>query len=98
MAQRGRGFLRRLPMEPQASPLIDQPMNFMHIPEPSYHPTASFPAEELTGWGHAIQDHKNGFFQRLSFTATWIDRDTAGGYGVTELESSLRFGTARSDA
>jgi len=39
-----------------------------------------------------IQAHKNGFFQRVDFTGTWIHRPRQDDYGVSSLELSSTFG------
>lgn len=38
-----------------------------------------------------VTDHKDGFFQKLSFTETWIDRARAGDYGQHEIDTYVMF-------
>ena len=47
-----------------------------------------------TAWAEEqkISDYKSGFFQKLSFRGTWLDRNGVGGLGITELESLVTVG------
>lgn len=38
-----------------------------------------------------LSDHKDGFFQRAGFTATWLNRGDDAGFGVTELDFLTAF-------
>ena len=52
--------------------------------------TAVSPADPL--WqqgfvGGGVTEHKNGFFQKLGVTETWIDRDGADDFGLNEIDT-----------
>ena len=57
------------------------------IPADGYQgPSAGYPG------GSMVSDHKDGFFQKVSFTGTWIDRnDKFDDFGLTELDLMATF-------
>lgn len=73
------------PPMPTPSSSID---SFLGPPEVYQGPMLGDPFE----YSPAISDHKEGFFQKLRFTGTWIDRnDKFDDYGVTELDLLANF-------
>jgi hypothetical protein len=55
--------------------------------DPGVYPIVPFP-ELVPG----ITDHKDGFFQKIGFTTTWIDRNNkVDDFGITELSSFATF-------
>jgi hypothetical protein len=60
------------------------------LPGPAL-PDAEFQLYPPTDGCGGITDHKDGFFQKLSFAATWLDRGSAEGYGITELDLFAMF-------
>lgn len=55
------------------------------------YPTTQQPhwVEELPATAGHVSDHKDGFFQKIAFTGTYIDRGSAGSFGLNELDMSL---------
>jgi hypothetical protein len=88
------GLVGQLP--PTGSPIPPGPGSPQTPPEAAWE-LASAPQNTTTtllgdppGSGR-ISDHKDGFFQKLSFSGTWLDRGQPLDYGQSELELYATF-------
>ena len=57
---------------------------------PSEHGPEIFETAPL-GYGPSLSEHKDGFFQRLSVGAAWLDRGNFDDYGIGEIDTFARF-------
>jgi len=54
-----------------------------------YPPPQQFWSEEPPGTIGHVSDRKNGFFQKIAFTGTYIDRGSLNSFGLNELDLSM---------
>ncbi|MBC8355527.1 MAG: hypothetical protein H8E66_26410 [Planctomycetes bacterium] len=83
------GFESRLARLPSPSEVLPETQpgasdGFIEYSEPQ-----EFWGEEMPGTIGHVSDHKDGFFQKIAFTGTYIDRGSLSSFGLIELDSSL---------